>query len=248
MFFEQGYYYYIIIGLQAICAFHSYKRGTQSKWIWIIVFLPVVGCLVYIFNEMLPSRRVSAPKVNVGEILNPGSKIKKLEDNLKFTDTFANKIQLADAYLAAKQTEKAIAIYEGSLTGAFADNEHVLSQLMVAYSEQERYPEVIQLAAKIRGSSKFPQSRAHILYAIALEHTGDVATAEKEFRAMKGRYSNFEQRYQYGLFLIRNEREEDAADVFIEILNEVPHLSAVEKKSGRVWFNKVKEELKRITA
>jgi hypothetical protein len=64
---------------------------------------------------------------------------------------------------------------------------------------------------------------------------------------MKGRYSYFEARYQYGLFLTRNGREQDAYIIFTDMLDEQPHLSPVEKRSNRVWFAKAKEELKKIS-
>lgn len=243
----QGYYYYIIVGLQAFCLYHAYQLGTINRWWWIIACIPLLGSGFYLFTEVFSGRRMRGPKIDVGAIINPGAKIKKLEDELKFTDTFANRIKLADAYLDAGQTDKAIELYEASLTGTFADNEHALSQLMTAYYNQERYTEVITIANKISRSQKFNKSRAHMFYAMALEHTGQPDAAEREFKAMKGRYSCFEQRYEYGLFLKRADRYDDARRIFTEMLDEVPHLGAIEKKSGKIWFAKAKDELKTLT-
>lgn len=248
MFSGGGNYYYLIIGLQALCVINSMRQGTLNKWIWLIIFLPVIGCLVYIYMEILSRRSFRAPQINVGGIINPGGKIKKLEEALRFSDTFNNKIRLADAYLEAGFTERAIELYEGSLTGAFAENEHVMAQLIVAYFEQERYEEIIPIAKKLYRLPQFPRSKAHLTYAMALEKLGNIADAENEFKAMKGRYSYFEARYQYGLFLARNEREEDAAHIFTEMLTEQPHLSSIEQRSNRQWFSKAKDELKKLQA
>lgn len=246
LFYGGGYYYYIIIGLQAYCAFHSYRRGTFNKWMYLIIFLPAIGSLIYIYSEILSNRRFKTPNIDIGSVINPGGKIKKLEDELKFTDTFNNRVRLADAYLAGGFTDKAIELYKASLTGAFAENEHALAQLIVAYFEQERYDEVIPIAKKIYKLPQFAKSRAHILYAKSLEFTGNTEQAEKEFKAMKGRYSDFGPRYEYGLFLVRAEREDEAKAVFAEMLNEEPHLSPMEKKASRVWFVKTKEELRSL--
>jgi len=250
MFFDGGYLYYIIIGLQAFCAIHSYRRGTLNKWIWLILFIPVIGSLIYVFSEILQNRGsiINKPAINIAAVLNPGGRIKKLEDNLRFTDTFANKTTLADAYLAAGYTDKAIDLYKSSLTGAFAENEHVQAQLIIAYYEQQRYPEVIPLAKKLYKLPQFARSKAHMCYAMALENIGETALAETEFKAMKGRYSYFEQRYQYGLFLIRAGRDNEAYTIFTDMLNEEPHLGPVEKKTNLVWLAKAKDELKRIPA
>ncbi|MFI5137409.1 MAG: hypothetical protein ACHQIM_06250 [Sphingobacteriales bacterium] len=251
MSFYGGSYYYIIIGLQIYCAVHSYRRGTLNRWIFLIVFLPVIGSIIYLYSEVLSKRSnfrtVNKPSIDVGAVLNPGGRIKKLEEELRFTDTFANKIKLADAYLAAGLTDKAIDLYKASLTGAFSENEHVMAQLIVAYFGQQRYEEVIPLAKKLYNLPQFTRSKAHILYALSLENTGNAEQAENEFKAMKGRYSYYEQRYQYGLFLIRAGRDKDAWQIFTDMLTEEPHLGQMEKKSNRNWFVKAKEELRKIS-
>src|SRR6185312_1352125 len=250
MFFNGGSYYYIIIGLQIFCGIHSYRRGTLNRWIFLIVFLPLIGSAIYLYSEVLSARKSFVKPIN----MNPGrsnaspANIKKLEDELRFTDTFANKVKLADAYLAAGFTEKAIDLYKASLTGAFFENEHVMGQLIVAYFEEERYYEVLPLAKKLYNLPQFARSKEHLLYALALENTGNMEQAEKEFKAMKGRYSYFEPRYQYGLFLMRAERYDDAAQIFTDMLDEEPHLGNIEKRSNRQWFAKAKDELKKIAA
>jgi len=224
------------------------RRGNQNKWLWIIIFLPLVGCIIYIFSEMRPGRNIRTPQINIGAVINPGGKIKKLEDNLRFTDTFDNKIKLADAYLAAGYTDKAVELYEKSLAGAFAENEHGLVQLAAAYFQQQRYEDVVSTLKKIYKTHQFARSQAHILYARALEYTGNPEAAEIEFKLMKGRYSNFEQRYEYGQFLIRADRIEEAYDIFEQMVEEGPHLSSMERRNNRVWLSKAREELKRLTA
>lgn len=184
--------------------------------------------------------------MNPGKGINSGGNIKKLEEELRFTDTFANKVKLADAYLAAGFTDKAIELYKASLTGAFSENEHVMAQLIAAYFEQQRYAEVIPLAKKLYRLPQFPRSKAHVLYALSLENTGNLEQAENEFKAMKGRYSYFEQRYQYGLFLMRAGRDKDAWQIFTDMLNEEQHLGQLERKSNRIWFSKAKDELRKI--
>ena len=248
MFYGGGPYYYLIIGLQIFCAIHSIRRGPTSRWIWIIIFIPVIGCLIYIYSEILSNRSFRGPNIDMGAVINPGGKIKKLEEELSFTDTFTNRMKLADAYLAGGQNEKAAELYKASLTGAFAENEHALAQLMIAYFELQRYDEVIPIGKKLYKLPQFARSKAHIAYALSLESLGRLEEAETEFKAMKGRYSYFEQRYQYGLFLVRNNRDKDAWVIFTEMLNEEQHLGQVEKRSNRKWFALAKNELKNIPA
>lgn len=99
MYFISNYYYIVII-LQAICVIHCLRKGKEQRWIWLIIFLPLIGCLVYIFTEMFSGNEIQQVQSGFGNILNPAGKIKKLESQLKFSDTFKNRVTLADAYLA----------------------------------------------------------------------------------------------------------------------------------------------------
>lgn len=243
--FFNGYFYYVTIGLQAICAIHCIRRGTQQKWIYLIIFLPLVGSIVYIYTEMFNRRGVRNFSSGFS-LVSPAGRIRRLENNLRFTDTFNHRVMLADAYLAAGRTDNAIELYESSLTGAFEENEYVLKKLIIAYFQQQSYAKLVPLAGKIYNRPEFARSKAHILYAIALGYLGDAVKAEQEFRKMKARYSYFEARYEYGLFLRRAGREEEARMIFGEIIDEAPHLSSRERRDIRPWIAQAKSALKEV--
>ena len=149
-------------------------------------------------------------------------------------------------YGEGRVTDNAVEIYETSLTGAFAENEHVRMQLMVAYFQQGRYEEVIPIAKKVYKLPQFIRSNAHIAYAKSLENLGETEQAENEFKVMKGRFSYYGPRYEYGLFLMRAGRNRDAYAIFNDMLNEEKQLSQMERKTNRVWFSKAKDELRKL--
>lgn len=246
MFIFSGYFYLIIIVLQVICIIHCIRKGNSNYWIWFIIFLPVIGSLVYLFSEIFTDREIKQVQSGVGAVFNPTGKIKKLEKDLQFSDTFNNRVALADAYLAAGQNEKAIGLYESSLQGNFTENEYVLTKLIIAYFEVKRYKDILPIAKKIYRLPQFNKSHAHVLYAVALDHSGHADLAEKEFAGMKSRFSNFEARYQYGAFLVRNERMQEARILLNEMLQEQSQLSTREKRYNRTWLNLAKEELSKI--
>ena len=245
--FIPSYYYYISIALQAICVIHCLRRGAEQKWIYLIVFLPVVGCIAYFYTEILPARRNVNWQGGLDFLfVSPAGRIKRLEANLRFTDTFNNRILLADAYRAAGRMDEAIELYSTSLTGAFSENEYVISKLISAYFETRQYEKLILLARKIYTVPQFARSEAHLFYARALDITGDKEAAEKEFKRMKGRFADFAARYQYGLFLHREGREKEAREILDGIVAEAPHLSPRERRYNRTWIQKSKEELPRV--
>lgn len=195
--------------------------------------------------EMFNTSSVQQMQSSMGNIIYPSGKIKKLEKQLQFSDTFNNRIMLADAYLSARDTDKAIQLYETSLTGAFKENEHVFIQLVAAYYEVQRYNDAIKVARKVYNNPAF-HTHGHVLYAMALDKIGEAELAEEEFNKMKGKYSYFEARYQYGLFLINKNRAGEAQKIFTDVVNEFSYLSSFEKRNNRIWVNNAKQELKKM--
>lgn len=248
MFVINNSFYYLTIFLQAICVIHCLRKGTQTSWIWLIVFVPLVGCIAYIVLEIINRNTVHQLQSGVRNTFYPAGRIRKLEKQLQFSDTFNNRVLLADAYLAAGNTEKAIALYEASLTGAFDENEHVLSQLVIAYFQVQRYEDAIRVAKKVSKTPQFTRSHARVLYTIALYKTGNTNLAEKEFLAMKTKYSGFEARYEYGRFLLQEQRPIEARKILTDMVAEFSYFNSFEKRNNRFWYNSAKAELKKMSA
>ena len=241
-----GYFYYISIVLQVICVLHCLRRGTQQRWIWLIIFVPYIGSIAYFFSEILPQRNMAGLQEGLGSLfVSPAARIRRLEQNLQFANTFNNQVLLANAYMMADRTEEAIDLYSTSLTGAFSENEYVVNRLIEAYFKTGQYPELIELTKKVYSNLAFARSQAHLCYARALELGGDPAGAEREFKKMKGRFADFQARYQYALFLQRAGRESESRGLLEDLVNESPHLSSRERRANYLWIQKSKEELRR---
>jgi hypothetical protein len=239
------YLYYISIVLQAICVLHCLRKGNPGKWVWVIIFLPYIGCLVYFFSEIVPVHSVRGWQPGTFGLLGAKSRIRRLENHLRFADTFNNRVMLADTYLAVGRTDEAIELYASALTGAFTENEYVIKQLIRAYFQEQQYAEVVTMARKIYSRPQFARSKEHVLYARALAYLEKTSEAEQEYLKMKARFADFEARFQYGLFLRERGREKDARLVFEDITGEAAHLSARERRDNRAWITKAKEELKK---
>ena len=124
----------------------AYAREIKINGSGLSYFFLLSVVLFIFFTEIVNSRDIQKVQSGLGEVFNPSGSIRKLEENLQFSDTFHNRVALADAYLYSGNTHKAIELYESSLRGAFIENEHVLAQLTVAYSRQQRYNDVINCA------------------------------------------------------------------------------------------------------
>lgn len=241
-------YYYIVLILQGLCVFHSFRRGTQQRWLWVIVFLPLVGSLVYIFTEVVQKRDVKSVTGNLGNVLNPGGRIKKLEERLSFSDTFANRMQLADAYLEAKMSDKAIDLYEENLTSQINTSENSLKNLVQAYFKTERYTDVVKTAPLVSNTMDFSKTPCNLYYALALVELNKPQEAEAQFRKMNQRFCNYEARYRYAMFLANENRKGEAEELLKAIVTEGSHLSSRERSEHSEWINAAKKQHRHLQA
>lgn len=110
-----------------------------------------------------------------------------------------------------------------------------------------RLNDVIRTAPKLSKKINFNKSRANLLYAFALEKSGNDALAEQEFKSMNRRFSNYEARYNYGIFLLRKDKIVEADRVFEDVINEGLQLSRKEKGESKIWIDKIIEESKKLS-
>lgn len=236
-------YYYLILALQVYCAYDCYTKRNNFYWYFAIIFVPVIGCLIYLFVNVISKRDVDGVQQNLVSVLNPTKKIDDLEKKFKFSETFENQVNLADAYLEAEHFEKAIANYEASLKDVFKEDFYTLSKLEEAYYFSSKFNEAIFCAEKIKGNPKFRKSKAAFLYALALEKIERVVEAEELLKTFDAPYSRYQERLELSKFLIRNAKTDEAREILQEIVTESDGMSKTSYQKNRILIAKAKEIL-----
>ena len=65
----------LVFGLQLLCLAHVMKTGRPCQWLFIILALPLVGCLAYLCLEILPdlrhSRAARQAVRDIGAVIDP---------------------------------------------------------------------------------------------------------------------------------------------------------------------------------
>ena len=236
-------YYYFIIALQAFCVYHCYSNRNNYYWIFIIIFLPVIGSFLYLFMNVFRRRDIEKVQESLVTAINPTKKIKDLEKRFKFSETFENQVALADAYLDERMYQEAIANYEASLKDMFLNDFYVISKLVEAYYYSSDFSKAISYANRISADSKFRKSRASFLMGMALEKEGNASKAEQILRTFDAPYSNFMERLELARFLHRNDKKSDAKEVYQEMVSESENMSKPSYRLNRELIKKAKEEL-----
>ncbi len=243
--------YYLLIIMQIYCIYHIVTQKNDLWWIPLVIFLPLFGCLFYIYKKIINQPKIaqqysSSNKPDLASIFNPGGKIKELEKQVAFSNTFTNKVALGDAYLQEKMYDEAIPVFESTRAGIHDNDPHVNNQLIYAYFHKNNFESVIEIAKKASQNPSFNKANAKVLYGLALESTGELDKADSVLQSMNRQYVNLEPRIIYAKFLIRQNREADAKNIYTEIIAEAEHMSNFELKDKRQWFDEARDELKRM--
>src|SRR5260370_17534821 len=105
---------------QIACAVHVVRTGRNYIWIYIVVFVPVVGMSAYFLAEILPELTRSRPARDaasgMARALNPGKGLREATRRVAITPTTENKAPLAAAYLSPGPTDPPLAPHRPVLT------------------------------------------------------------------------------------------------------------------------------------
>lgn len=234
-------YYYLIIGLQIYCVYHAYKNRNDYYWYFIIFFIPLIGCIIYLLTQVVNKREVANITEEITTIINPTKKIKDLEQELNFSNTFQNRINLADAYKEIKDYKNAIFNYEEALKSNFKNDPFTLNKLIKCYFEIKDFDKVIETASKINLDKDFKESVYY--YGLALEEKGVLDKAEIQLKKVDLRYSNYDERIELANFLIRRDKKTEAKEVLEEILLEVKSMTKQNARKYRYIVAEVEKLL-----
>ncbi|TMM56072.1 hypothetical protein FEE95_15675 [Maribacter algarum] len=236
-------YFYLILALQGYCVYHCYTNRNQYYWILAIIFLPVIGSLIYLFMNVIQKQDIDKVQQGLTAVINPSKKIIDLEKSFRFAATFENQVALADAYLEAEHFEKAIENYEASLKDVFKEDFYVISRLQEAHYFSSEFDKAKEYAERIKDHQKFEKSRASFLYALTLEKEGSVEAAETRLKTFDAPYARYQERLELAKFFIRNTKTTEARDLLYEIVTESEGMSKTSHRQNRVLIKKAKDLL-----
>ncbi|GGH70730.1 hypothetical protein HNQ91_003078 [Filimonas zeae] len=246
MFFDESWtqYYSLVVVLQILCILHCLKTG-RKEWIYLLIFLPLVGCIVYFVREIMPGFSAGNAAENVQRTLFPNFKSRELEHRLRVADTDANRMMLADEYARQKQYGRAIELTNACAQGLWANDPDLLFRLGKLYFHNAQYAESLasfNKALPLRNPG-FSKSDDELIYARVLEATGNTTQAEEEYKKVIRVHHSMEARYHYGKLLQRLKRNGEAVSQFQAVLNEKDLHPKYVRRMNYQWIQQCKREL-----
>jgi hypothetical protein len=238
----------VLLIAQITCAVHAGRTGRPFFWIYLIVFVPLMGMLAYIAVELLPdllkTRTAQQAASGVAKAFDPGKKLREALMRLEITPTAGNRAAVADAYLVANQPEAAIAQYRAALTGVHATDPGMMLGLAHAHFTKGDYTEVQTVLEQLREANPgYNSAEGHLLYARSLELQSKIDAALEEYAALTPYYPGQEARCRYGLLLHRTGRLEEARRLFQEICSLIEYGPRHQRRAQREWYGIAKQQL-----
>jgi hypothetical protein len=229
-------------------AVHAIRRGYSLFWVFLIVFVPLIGCLLYIIMVLLPealqSRTAYQGARAIRKALDPGKELRELRQALEISDTVGNRAALAAAYLRQGMTDEAIRLYESSLTGMYRTDPELLSGLAAAYVQAQRYDRAKEtLEALYAANPDYDNPDVRLLKARTLAELGDTDQALAAYAGLMQTASGAEVKCRYALLLKKVGRTAEAEALFREILKDATLGNRRSAELNREWVETAKREL-----
>jgi hypothetical protein len=246
--FFEGYSIPTLIELAAKigCIVHVIRSGRNMHWIWLILFFPVGGPIIYFVVEIWPDLKSGRTGGGFSVRLpqNPAKAIARLSEELEFTNTVEKRVQLAHAYAAAGRHAEAIETVSACLRGVFKDDAVLTFERAKLHAGAGQHREALEdLRALDRLRSKHARYERQLLAARSHEARGEVAEARAGYEQALTLSVGEEARCAYAQFLARQGEAEEARKLFEETVRNAKHGGGVFRRLNREWIKQAKTQL-----
>ena len=237
-------FYPVIIIIQLFCLYHASTNKHDQKWFWIILFFPLIGGLIYLYEHVYRKPDLNNLAEGVKGAVTPNYAIKKLEKAVKYSNTIENRTRLADHYASDGRYEEAIDLYNSCLEGFNKNDTFTLIKLLEANFLNENFEEAVAVGNQINGQKVFEDREERASYAWALHKIGQSDKALKCFESMDGPFSNYPQRIAYCKFLLETDEYDKAMEIADEMREEFLRMDRRERRQKSDYQSNVEAFIK----
>jgi hypothetical protein len=227
----------LLIGVAIV---HAVRNGNIFPWIYIIIFLPAIGSLIYIAAVIVPqlfrSRGAAAIGVRARQMADPNKSFREAHRAAEMVGSVDAKRALAEEYVARGNYAGAVAIYRDAAQGQFRDDPAVLLGLARAqFLSGDAAGAQASLDALQAADPNFVSEEAHLLYARALEAQGRNGAALAEYSKVVGYYSGEEARTRYAMLLEKTGARDDARTLYQQVIKSLDGAPPRYRRAQKEW-------------
>lgn len=231
----------LLLIVQISFAYHAIKNGKEYFWIYIIIFVPLLGCILYFLTQVLPEAGQSSAarkaKRGLVKAIDPKRELRKRKELLELSNSLANRLQLADECMEVGFYDDAISLYQDCLKGIEEHNPHTMLKLAQANFALNNYQHAKEILEDLmRFNPDFRSTTGHLLYARTLENLNLDEQALHEYEILSTSYPGEEARTRYALLLKKGGKTEEAIQLFRETLTRAKHAPRYYRKREKEWI------------
>lgn len=236
----------LLLVVQIGFVIHAIRSGREQFWVYIIAFLPGIGCAAYFFTQILPelnqNQSVNKAGSNLLKAVDPQRELNKRKQELERADTIDNRRKLAAECVEAGMPDEGIELLSGCFKGGFEDDPHLLLELATACFAAGQFDRTrTTLELLIEKNPSFKSHDGHLLYARSLENTSATEEALKEYSALANSFPGEEARVRYGLLLKTLGRNSEAQKWFNESITRASRAPGYYRKKEKEWLRIARE-------
>ncbi len=239
----------VVVVLQAMFAAHAVQRGHGWNWVFLILFCPILGFMIYAYLVAIPEMQHS----NTSEAAEGGGKpphdpereLRYHTQQLEIADTIANRTRLAEVLVRNNQPEAAIPLYEKSLQGLYTNDAQLLSGLAQAAFAAKDFEKARETLSQIISSRPHDRlQEQHLLYARTLEALNEFETARQAYQDLAAVYPGPEAKFYYAKLLKQHGEVDMAKRMMQEIDTTAKQSSDYYNAYHRECIGMAREELR----
>ena len=237
----------LVLVLQIIAAVHLFRTGRDMRWLFLIILVPMVGCLAYFFIEVFPSLRNNPAARRALQrakaAVDPNRGVREGSLNYERSQNIDTASRLAGELTKAGRYQEAIKVCRDARTGLFEDDPKILLALSLAEFAAGDYPAAIATLDYLREKNPgFRSADGHLVYARAFEESGASERALEEYAALAHYYPGAEARVRQAMLHKKLGQTARASELFAAVLNDARLAPQHFRRSQREWIELAERE------
>lgn len=228
--------------LNILCIIHAIRTGRASYWIYILVMVPGIGSLCYLFIELLPSARGthSGRKVEAGlrRAIDPDRTLRERQLAWDRTGTPKAAMELAEENVVRGNPAAARLLYAQIMTGMYEfDPAMLIGRARAEFDAGDFVAARRSLELVQEHHPGYISRPGHLLYARCLEAQGEIDKAIEEYEALVPTYPGPEAKARFALMLEAQGQGERARTLFAELVRVQDQWRQKLLPEDREWFD-----------
>ena len=247
--------YYVVLGVlvQIALIVHALRTGRNTLWVMALLFLPGIASIAYVLVEILPglfhsygARRTLA---SARRAVDPNRDLRVASDQAAVVDTVGAKTRLGQELYRRGRYAQAIETFRSALRGLYEHDPNLLLGLAQAqFAGGDAAGALATFESLREHNPDFKSDDGYLLYARAIEATGDLARAEQQYRTVAGYYAGAEAKVRYAQLLRRMQRPDRAREILEDVVSTGQLAPRHVRRIQGDWLRLARRELTELKA